>query len=444
MTNAHFDLGWINNVIWRNISQQMPNDCCSADGNNSTYISWVWHFTPFFSIISFFSYFWPFSSFSWLAIFLAIAPAMVVFFTCNIFMLRNKLNSKLKYLSYFFPVLLALSFGTNRTLAFPHYEIYFLVFVLATVYFAATGSKLLYLSSIIALLILKEDSAFYLVILIWFIFFKKIKTKHLIKMTFLLISIPVLYLWALNLVDFKDPISPHFSDLTNLESHYLGKPFLSHVNFDFIVNRLNAIFASNFLLMFLISFLIFVGLSKRNGLMLRFMFSIFPYLFVSIFANSWVKGVMLNYEILPPWTSVLLSILLYQKNQPTDNQKKQRTNFIIVTFLLMGIVNGSTKQIFSTFYAEVPNTNTFNTINDVIKEAKEKDILLDNNFFVYNPKLVSFHSWLKENNEFKNGDCLLHLPNSNTVQKLRVIFPLSKFETKNFLKTNFMVTCRKN
>jgi hypothetical protein len=84
LTNAHWDIGWIKQVIWQNVLQKMPEDCCVSGNLSSPYISWKWHLTPFFSLISLISYLWPFTSNSWLITFFAIQPAFLVFFICLI------------------------------------------------------------------------------------------------------------------------------------------------------------------------------------------------------------------------------------------------------------------------------------------------------------------------------------------------------------------------
>jgi hypothetical protein len=442
ITNAHWDLGWIKHVIWRNIPQQMPTDCCSVDGSNTAYISWAWHFTPLFSLLSAVSYLWPFSSFSWLLVFLSIAPALVVYLTCAIFFLMN--NSHTTFYKFLIPILLSMTFGTIRALAFPHFEIYFLVFILTIIYFAAKRLKPLYFLSIFFVILLKEDSAFYLIILLWCVFFNKIELKKLLRVSFSLIIIPASYLLILNFINLNDEINPNFPNLTNLESQYLGKPLFSHISIEFLINRFNAIINTNLVLILFIIFITFIGIVTRNNMILRLMVSTIPYFIVALLANSWVKGIMLNYEILPLWVSVFLSILVYYKDSAMRNSLRNRINFIMVSFLLLGLVNGSTKQIFLTLSYQVPSKNSVKNIEDIIRDAKKESVLLDKNFFVYSPQMVSFNSWLNDNSQFKKGSCFIHLPDSNSKQILQIINPASRFETERFQETDFLITCMKS
>jgi hypothetical protein len=444
ITNAHWDLGWLRQVTWHNVFQKMPETCCSVNESNSIYISWFWHFTPLFSIVSLLSYLWPFSSFAWLALLLAIAPALLVFFTCNIFFLSRKPFSKFKAINYFYPILLSLSFGSIRAIAFPHYELYFLVFVLAAVYSAARNSKFLFFLSIIMLVFLKEDSAFYLVILIWFIFFKKLSTLHLIKTTFLLLTLPIVYLVSLNFVQLDYPINPSFPNMTNLESQYLGKPLLSHISIDFIINRLIHIFQVNFVLIMLIILLACIALLTKNDLMMRLIASTLPYFIVSTFAFSWVKGVMLNYELIPVWSSVMLAVLSYPTQTSDSNKHIGVSKVFIFLFLLLGLVNGSAKHVISVGLTQTPNVSTMNSIDLIIQEAKKNAVILDANFFVYNPSLVSYNSWLKDLNELNSAQCFIHLPTSKTKKTLAKNFPNFVFDTRQFKNSSFQVTCLQN
>ena len=445
LTNAHWDLGWLKHVTWQNIFQKMPNTCCSTTENNSIYISWLWHFTPFFSIVSALSFLWPFSSFSWFAIFLAMAPALLVFFTCNIFFLQKILFSKFKALNYIFPILLSLSFGSIRAIAFPHYELYFLVFVLSAIYFAAQNSKFLYILSITMAVFLKEDSALYIIILVWFIFFKKISTWYLFKRTLLLLVTPFVYLVSLNFIQVDYPINPSFPNMTNLESQYLGKPLLSHISTNFLVDRLINIVQSNYILIIFIIFLTSIGFLTKNNLTIRLMLSTIPYFFVSIVALSWTKGEMLNYELLPIWTSVMLAVLLSPLYKlQLNNQKKLLTKIILMIFLFFGLINGSVKNIVNVARTPSPDANTVNLLDSLIIEAKENSFILDSNFFVYNQNLVSYNSWLKDLNELTAGQCFIHLPNSNTKKILVKNFSNFGLITNPFQDSSFQVTCLQN
>jgi len=445
ITNAHWDLGWLKEVTWRNIFQKMPSTCCSLTESNSVYISWLWHFTPFFSIVSVLSFLWPFSSFSWFAIFLAMAPASLVFFTCNIYFLRKPLFFNFNALNYIFPILLSLSFGSIRAIAFPHYELYFLVFILSSIYFAAHNLKFLYILSIAMAVFLKEDSAFYIIILIWFVFFRKINIWHLFKISLLLLVFPFIYLVTLNFIHVDYPINPSFPNMTNLESQYLGNPLLSHISMNFIFDRLINVFQANFILIIFIFFLLLLGLHTKNNLIIRLMLSTFPYFFVSLTAASWTKGVMLNYELLPIWTSVILCLLLSPiQLLELNNQKKFLTKITVVVFLMFGLINGSAKNIFNVARTLTPDTNTINSLEFLIKDAKKSSFLLDSNFFIYNQSLVTYNSWLKDMNELKAGQCFVHLPTSKTKRILLQNYPRFALITKQFHDSGLRVTCLKD
>jgi hypothetical protein len=92
INQAHWDVGWIRNVIWRNPIQSMPVDCCAVDGQNSEYISWTWHFSPTFSVFSLLSFLWPFSQLSWLVLFFTLQNVIITF--CVNYLLYLKLSNK--------------------------------------------------------------------------------------------------------------------------------------------------------------------------------------------------------------------------------------------------------------------------------------------------------------------------------------------------------------
>ena len=441
LTSAHWDLGWIKQVIWRNLDQKMPIDCCSPDGNNSNYISWAWHFTPFFTLLSLISFLWPFSSFSWLVMFLAAAPALLVMLTCNLFFSRENYLFRNKIAHYFFPVVLSFTFGAIRAMAFPHYEIYFLVFILAALYAAIKGSKLFFVLSIILTIMLKEDSAFYLIILVWFVGFKKFKIFYLFKTTFYLLLIPTIYLISLTYIQLDDPINPNFPQLTNLESQYLGKPLLSHISIDFITDRFAKILNANHFLIIFIICLTIIGIKTKNYLTVRLMLSTFPYFIVSLIANSWVKGEMLNYELIPIWTSVVIALLFFQIGTVNSKRIKEFIRTVFFIFMLAGLLNGSTNQILRKINLPILDHRMLDSIDYTIQQAKSRSILLDTNFFVYNPNLISYNSWLSNFNNVYPNMCFLHLPSSETNFTLKRIYPDFEFDTEPFENSMFKKTC---
>jgi len=137
LTSAHWDVGWIKHVIWRNPRQEVPTDCCSIDGVNSTFQSWSWHLSPLFSLFSVISFAWPFGQQTWLLFFLALPYAAIVFCVVHFGFVgfpASKSYPKVLVIALC-SALVGLSFGTFRSISFPHYEIYYTSSILLMVYF---------------------------------------------------------------------------------------------------------------------------------------------------------------------------------------------------------------------------------------------------------------------------------------------------------------------
>lgn len=443
LTDAHWDTGWIKQVIWHNILQKMPGDCCSSGNLSSPYISWRWHFTPLFSLVSLLSYLWPFTVNSWLISFFALQPALLVFFICLIYFSRKIHLYDRKFLNYLLPVILCFTLGSLRALAFPHFELLYLVFLLAMIYYAARNQKMLFIVFVILILSIKEDSAFYLVILIWFVFFGFIAFKKLLLITTILLTPSIIYLILPSFVDYSDQISSNFTDMTNLQAHYLGKPFLSHITLKFLLLRFSDIVQNNYLIIILQAMLTIFAFRYKEYLILRLMMSTIPFWVVSFLAFSWVKGQMLTYEIIPIWSSVVIAILFLPYYKLKNLISKKIFINLILVILMIGTINTSSKFLIKSALIETPSNRSIRIIDKIINQAKSEGIKLDTNFFVYDPRLVSHDSWLYDLNEFKVGSCFLHLPNSDRKILLEKNNSNLSFETIQYMNSSFFKTCSK-
>ena len=441
LTNAHWDTGWIKQVIWQNVLQKMPYDCCLSGTYSSEYISWEWHFTPLFSLVSLLSYLWPFTANSWLIAFFAVQPTLLFLFTCLIYFSKKVTLFNSNYSNYLVPVLLSTSLGSMRALAFPHYELLYLVFLLAIFYFISRNQKSIVVIFVILILSIKEDSAFYLVILIWAICYGLVRFRKILAASIILLAPSLIYLTYLSFARDSVQISSNFAGMTNLQAHYVGKPFFSHITIDFLASRLTDILQTNFYILFLQFILTVLAIRYREYFILRLMISTIPLWTASLLAVSWVKGQMLTYEIIPIWASIMISILFFPWNKFENSILVKVSSYLIIVVLIFGLVNASSKFLIKTTFMTTPNEQSMTIIDDIIQQAKSDGIKLDTNFFVYNPHLVSHDSWLYDLNNFKSGSCFLHLPDSDRKLTLERTNDDLEFETFKYMDSSFLKTC---
>jgi len=437
---AHWDVGWIKHVIWRNPLQEMPNSCCALDGENSIFIAWSWHSIPLFSIFSLISFVFPFGQQVWLITFLALPYAIIVY-SVIYFGLTSvsspRARMKILFVSLF-STIVALSFGVFRSIYFPHYEIYFCSFLLLFLYYLQKTSKLPSILSLLLCISVKEDSAFYLVIL-YMVFFWQLESKRkLIANSLLLLSSSLIYLILLSFVSFTDPPNPSFPNQTALESQYLGSPAFRHLTADFLYERIRLNVVDNLLLYLLIALLLLIAKSPAIGYSPRVLYAVFPHVIVALIGIASVKGGWAVYHQIPIWTTVLLFLIYFQMHFQILNRKV----FLVplLTLCISSLLSTSSKYIYDGINPPYDRSLIDRNVQSVINQAVSRGDILDTNFFVYNSNKVSIHSWLREYTDFKNGMCLVSLNNSNSISKLSEITG-DRNPKITFLAIPFQRTC---
>lgn len=438
--SAHWDVGWIKHVIWRNPLQEMPNSCCALDGENSKFIAWSWHSIPLFSIFSLISYVYPFSQQTWLITFFALPYAIIVYCIIYFGLISSSFSrgpKKVLFIS-FISTMIGLSFGVSRSIYFPHYEIYFCSFILLFLFYQKNSSKLPAIISLLLCISVKEDSAFYLVILYLAFFWKFESIRKLVTNSLLILSSSLTYLILLSFISFDDPPNPSFPNQTALQSQYLGSPAFRHLTLNFIYQRLLLNVTDNLFLYLFIAVIIFIAKSSMIGESLRMLAAIFPHVCVALIGISSVKGGWAVYHQVPIWTTLLIFLIYFQMNFQILNKAK----FLVPTIALCisSLLSSSLIYVYDGLKPNHNRTLIDRNVQSVIDEATSRGDILDSNFFVYNPEKVSIHTWLREYTDFKKDMCLVSLKDSKSVSKLSEITE-DKSPEVTYLAIPFQRTC---
>jgi hypothetical protein len=437
---AHWDTGWIRHVIWRNPAQHMPETCCAVDGENSNLISWSWHFVPLFSLFSVASYLWPFGEILWTASFFALPYALIVQFMLAFARIcgRNRINK-----SSFVSIALALivigfSLGTFRSIQFPHYEIYYLSFSLMLLYFLIQKRIVMVFLATFLCFSVKEDSLIYLMILYVAFFLSKSNIKRVFTNSLLLCIPALIYLLAMEFLEFADPPNPDFPDQSSLQSQYLGTPPLKHINFGFLLDRIYENLKWNFELYLFVIVLTIAAARRSRSLATRFLLCLSPHVLVAWIGFAETKGIWVSYHQVPIWTSVLLFLLVLEIRYAFFASKAMLV--IILIFSLLSYYSFSVPYVAKGLISTGKATSIYAEVDEVIRSALVGSDVLDSNFFFYDPSLVSVNSWLRDNSQFPKNGCLVHLQNSVAPQKLQQSL---KIEVKSQVPIgrNFQRTC---
>jgi hypothetical protein len=443
LSNAHWDVGWINQVIWKNPMQLMPTDCCSRDGENSAFISWGWHFTPLFTGISLLSYLWPFGQTAWLILFFSLAPSLSVFIVVLLFLSNTKdMKFSLKFKVYF-AIVLSISFGVVRAVAFPHYEIYLVPLILGLILALALNKKFLVVILLFLIISLKEDSIFYVIALIWAIGISRMSTRKIILLSIYLAIIPLAYLLSINFGVFSDPLLINFPNQTNLEAHYLGSPIFSHLSYDFLHERVFLIIRSNFLLIAFTFFLFGLSIILCNSFLMRMILCTIPFWFLSLISLSWVKGTMMTYELLPIWIPILIALIYFPYTEIVNTIKVKILYFIFLTFLTASLVGGNGRSFIRNLTYEIPTFNTLKDLDYNLKLAKSKGFKIDPFLFSISPKNASYRSSLHDVTHMQDLKCFVHFPGSTTPEIFKAKFNDWQYITTDFEFSGLKLTCTK-
>lgn len=440
LVSAHWDVGWLKYVTWRNPLQQMPIDCCALDGENSQYISWSWHFSPLFSVFSLLSYIWPFGQYFWFILFLSLPYGMISYFVSYFAFIGSKRLSSISaiFLVSSFSIVVGMSFGIFRSIQFPHYEVYFTAFLLAFMFFLSKNRNLLALTALFLCISVKEDSSFYLAILYVAFFWSKNNSMRVIRNTLVLISPSVVYLIALNVITFDDPPNPNFTGQSNLQSQYLGKTPLDHLDLRFILDRFYLNLNDNWLLYSVMLLVLITVYSHSPSVFYRSLIAIFPHIAVALVGISSVKGGWALYHQVPIWTTILVLIIYLHLNfKPIS---LHNFGILLVSLCFASFASQSTLYVVSGLRSEFDTALISRNSPSIIQSARENGDFLDENFFVYDPERVPVYSWLREYTDFRRGDCLVSLSHSRTITILAKITSIDSPEITQ-LKTPFIRTC---
>lgn len=438
---AHWDVGWIKHVIWKNPLQAMPSDCCALDGQNSSYIVWSWHSIPLFSVFSLLSYTWPFGQVTWLLFFLSLPYAIIVFCVVYFGLASQESASNFRNACKvaIFSSIIGLSIGTFRSVHFPHYEVYFCSFALLLLYSLHKVNVFLTITAVLLCISVKEDSSFYLAIIYLCYFWGVHSSKRLLKNSLILILPSLLYMMILEMIDFEDPPNPNHPNETALQSQYLGTPAFKHLNLDFVSDRVWLHFADNWILYAVVIIIGIFSFSIKLSFGIRFVISILPHTLVALLGISPVKGGWAVYHQIPVWTTVLFAIIYFHVNFGFLNRLKYLIS--LVSLCLLSFASASLIYVYSGITSSIDIREVEKNYEHVIDLAMETGDVLDTNFFFLNPKRVPIDSWLREYNLFQSGQCLIHVKNSKSVDILSKltsdVIPTQVDLLKPFVRTCF-------
>jgi hypothetical protein len=194
----------------------------------------------------------------------------------------------------------------------------------------------------------------------------------------------------------------------------------------------------NIELYFLMLFVFGSIFNFSRSLCLRLLFAIGPHILVAIIAINDVKGGWAVYHQLPIWTT-LLSVIIYL-HLNTNLSRTKYALFLILVLSFLSTLSSPARYIVESLRPEIDISMVAKNKEAVISYGKSNGYVLDENFFVYDPKAVSSDAWLKEINDFVIGDCLVHLENSKTPIKLSQLYPQAKITTSK-LYSPFALTC---
>ena len=297
-----------------------------------------------------------------------------------------------------------------------------------SIYLALRDQRRLALIFLILSSFVREDVIFYLApLLLTFHKFLKIRSP------FIIISILAVpssaYLVARGIFSNTESL---------LKEEYLGIPTFSHVSLDFYITRLKDILQFNAPILLCLFGLCAIALKIRNRVAILLFLQGTCYIFLVSLSKSDAKGTLLFYYNLPIWLITLLMTIQLTKFPNISHLAIRKILIWVIASSLVALPTNNFAVYYKTLITtEIPAPPE---IGYVLNYAKERQIKLDNHFFVYAPGALLPTDFIGEQT-IQQG-CILTLRSADTSKVLvqsKPSFPL-KVKIEKITK-NFKVSC---
>jgi hypothetical protein len=353
-----YDSGWIAKLLYRNFELQNP-----LVFDNSSYLAT--HFVPFFYLTSAISYIVNINFIYFFAIFTGIMFSLQA---VAVFYIFSK-NSEKQYLipAIIVSILFAMN-GINISAAgYPHYEVMIATMIILFLIFYIEQKLALSIVFFILALSLREDAGFHIVaILSIYAIFNFLKEKTFDKKVISFVMIAFCYSAIVIIIQ-----KYYFPGDSALKRIYLGEPLYSHVNFEFLYERIKYFLTNRQYMWYPLVFTLLWTVKTKNMYLLIGYIAYLPWFIFNLLAVSDAAGSMQSYYAYPFIVAIFFPIIATLKFTTNQNQ-----NFILVSiFLLLSIVG-------------LPKALGFNFINNLYIKYDANAASNINNFknFLINDK----------------------------------------------------------
>ena len=370
------DEGWIGGMIWRS-----PDLYVRVFAEKGSFYNL--HVSPFLSLVSFGSFVFPFNAALWAALFFSLPYVLIAW---SLLPKRDR-DTPLKKLVLLIAALLA-SFSGAIPLhtAYPHFEIWFIVFVVLGVKAYALDYKKTSLLLLILAALVREDFGFYLflpLVSIWFFHGRRNKSfTNEIRVGIGLALYSVVT--SIGRIFIAGPVS--------VETTLFGDPFLSHLSFSFLQDRLTQMITSSSGVLVLTPFLVMglIAWSYRSVAIHALLIGV-PQMGMSFIAFlPAAGGFELHYGItLTAGMLVAYQVLVVfpKLSSKFQDSKPQETHLFsklplpavmaLMWFGLSGIAVASSHTMFDSLGRSVPGLREQNEVFQIIRDSRNAGLRID-------------------------------------------------------------------
>ena len=301
-------------------------------------------------------------------------------------------------------------------IGFPHIEIAIPAFILLffTLYFK--GYKYSSYFTFLFLLTIREDAGFHIfsilsILLIIFYFIKRIP-KDLI----IIASISLIYSIIVIM------IQKHFFIGDNaLERIYLGSPHFAHINYDFLLNRVEFFIHNREYIYVPMLLLIPLSIWSRNIFLIIPIISTFPWVILSFIAINSMPNSFSNYYafpfIVPLSWSMISFLILHKIDQNRISYYKTFITTLIITLSSILLFSGNNGNVDDSPWKnfDFQYIKTIKSTDKIIKTIDNNKILFGNILYDEAISALSIKSLKKEEYGYLNDFSPESIKNANTL-----------------------------
>jgi hypothetical protein len=376
--NAHPDVGWISELIWRNPLQLLESESYKVGWGSG----WEFHTSPILSIASLFSYLWPGLQITWMATFLATQVSLVYWplqqiLRLRVFMTQRPLDAVLSYLTAF---LLTVGGAVTGSLIFPHYELFQVTFFVWMLFSLHCNNRFAFYSFSALFLTVREDSLLFAIAFILFAapFANKLIRRKLITLIILLLSVLGLFFLVRRLI---------FDTESIFSSDYLGNPPLDHLSVQFLVQRFELMLSNNVWTFGTIFCLVVLAVYNEAWRSIASVMPVFGLVGAGLLTYSAAKGTFLFYYSIPFFFFILISLLTLVSSHTNLKLSMRMALAISLAPLALPIFQNDF-YVGRTLASQIPESASLAELESHTRRFVEQGFLVHESMYAFNPSAM--------------------------------------------------------